>query len=163
ILPLLLGIALGDLLYGLPIDSSGEYTGSFWNLLTPYGIWVGITLLSLTLLHGSTFLILRTTGVVHDRARRLTMPLALIAIVTVLVFTTWTEVLSEKGDIPGPLQAIPLIAIIAAAWAVRDKHDGWAFTATAIAIALSVASIFIDLYPNVMVSSTSSDNNLTVS
>ena len=127
-LPVLLGIALGDLLYGLPIDSSGEYTGSFWNLLTPYGLWVGITLLSLTLLHGSTFLTLRTTGIVHDRARRLTMPFALVAIVTVLVFTIWTQVLSEKGDIPGPLQAIPLIAIVAAAWAVRDRHDGWAFS-----------------------------------
>ncbi len=163
LLPLLFGIALGDLLYGLPIDSSGEYTGNFFDLLTPYGIWVGITLLSLTLLHGSTFLTLRTTGVVYERARRLAMPFALIAIVTVSVFTIWTQVLSDQGDIPGPLQAIPVIAIVAAAWAVRDRHDGWAFTATAIAIALSVISIFIDLYPNVMVSSTSSDNNLTVS
>ena len=79
-----------------------------------------------------------------------------------LVFTIWTQVLSEKGDIPGPLQVIPLIAIVAAAWAVRDRHDGWAFTATAIAIALTIVTIFVDLYPNVMVSSTSSDNNLTV-
>ena len=131
ILPVLFGIALGDLLYGLPIDSNGEFTGSFWSLLTPYGIWVGITLLSLTLLHGSTFLALRTTGIVHDRARKLTMPFALVAIVTVVVFTIWTQVLSDNGDIPGPLQAIPVIAIVAAAWAVRDRHDGWAFAATA--------------------------------
>jgi cytochrome d ubiquinol oxidase subunit II len=163
ILPVLFGIALGDLLYGLPIDSNGEFTGSFWSLLTPYGIWVGITLLSLTLLHGSTFLALRTTGIVHDRARKLTMPFALVAIVTVVVFTIWTQVLSDHGDIPGPLQAIPVIAIVAAAWAVRDRHDGWAFTATAIAIALTIVSIFVDLYPNVMVSSTSEANNLTVS
>jgi hypothetical protein len=61
------------------------------------------------------------------------------------------------------LQAIPIIAVVAAGWSVRDRHDGWAFTATAIAIALTVISIFVDLYPNVMVSSTSSDNNLTVS
>ena len=162
-LPVLFGIALGDLLYGLPIDSNGEFTGSFWSLLTPYGIWVGITLLSLTLLHGSTFLALRTTGIVHDRARKLTMPFALVAIVTVVVFTIWTQVLSDHGDIPGPLQAIPVIAVVAAAWAVRDRHDGWAFTATAIAIALTIVSIFVDLYPNVMVSSTSEANNLTVS
>ena len=49
----------------------------FIDLLTPYGIWVGITLLSLTLLHGSTFLTLRTTGIVHERARRLARPFAL--------------------------------------------------------------------------------------
>ena len=91
------------------------------------------------------------------------MPFALVAIVTVVVFTIWTQVLSDHGDIPGPLQAIPVIAIVAAAWAVRDRHDGWAFTATAIAIALTIVSIFVDLYPNVMVSSTSEANNLTVS
>jgi cytochrome d ubiquinol oxidase subunit II len=45
---------------------------------------------------------------------------------------------------------------------VKDRHDGWAFTATTVAIGLTVATICIDLYPNVMVSSTSSKNNLTV-
>ena len=134
ILPVLFGIALGDLLYGLPIDSSGEFTGSFWSLFTPYGIWVGH--------HSSLAHPVARVDVPraphdrdrHDRARKLTMPFALVAIVTVVVFTIWTQVLSDQGDIPGPLQAIPVIAIVAAAWAVRDRHDGWAFTATAIAI-----------------------------
>ena len=161
-LPLLFGIGIGDLLYGLPIDSNGDFTGSFIDLLTPYGVWVGVTLLSLTLLHGSIFLTLRTTGVVHDRARRLAGPFASIAIGTVVVFTFWTQVLSDQGDIPGPLEFVPLLAIVGAAWAVRDGHDGWAFTATSIAIGLSVASLFIALYPNVMVSSTDEANNLTV-
>jgi cytochrome d ubiquinol oxidase subunit II len=161
-LPLLFGIALGDLLHGLPIDQSGEYTGSFVDLLTPYGIWVGLTLLALTLLHGSTFLILRTTGVVHDRARRLAGPLAVVAVVAVLAFAVWTQTEADQGDIPGPLQAIAVLAVIAAAWSVRDGNDGWAFTATAVAMATTVASIFIDLYPNVMVSSTNSAYNLTI-
>jgi cytochrome d ubiquinol oxidase subunit II len=162
VLPLLFGVALGDLLHGLPIDQSGEYTGSFVDLLTPYGIWVGITLLALTLLHGATFLVLRTSGVVHDRARRLAGPLGLIAVVAVLVFAVWTQVEADQGDIPGPLQLIAVLAIVAAAWAVRDGSDGWAFTATAVAMATTVASIFIDLYPNVMVSSTDPAYNLTV-
>src|SRR6476620_11347069 len=38
--PFLIGVALGDLLNGLPIGSNQEYTGSFWDLLTPYGIFV---------------------------------------------------------------------------------------------------------------------------
>ena len=162
LLPVLFGIALGDLLVGLPIDQNGEYTGTFWDLLTPYGIWVGLTLLSLTLVHGAIFLSLRTTGIVHDRARRLAEPLGIVAIVTVVVFATWTHVLSDRGIVPGPLQVIAVLAIIAAAWAVRDGHDGWAFTVTSVAIGLSVLSIFIDLYPNVMVSSTDSAYNLTV-
>ena len=41
LIPLLLGVGLGDLLHGLPIDSSHEYTGNFIDLLTPYGLWTG--------------------------------------------------------------------------------------------------------------------------
>ena len=59
-------------------------------------------------------------------------------------------------------QVLAVLAIVAAGWSVKDRHDGWAFTATTVAIGLTVATIFIDLYPNVMVSSTSSKNNLTI-
>src|SRR5262249_6347508 len=42
--PFLLGVALGDLLHGLPIGPDQEYTGNFWDLLQPYALWVGLTL-----------------------------------------------------------------------------------------------------------------------
>ena len=54
---------------GLPIDSSHDFTGDFFNLLTGYGLWTGVTLLGLCLLHGATFLKLRTTDQVRERAR----------------------------------------------------------------------------------------------
>jgi len=62
LVPLLLGVALGDLLVGLPIAASNEFTGTFWSLLTPYGLWLGLTLLVLCLLHGATFLGLKAGG-----------------------------------------------------------------------------------------------------
>src|SRR5215469_16014964 len=37
--PFLIGLALGDLLHGLPIDAAHEYTGSFWDLFQPYGVF----------------------------------------------------------------------------------------------------------------------------
>src|SRR5450755_4338418 len=49
LIPLLLGVGLGDLLGGLPINSSHEYTGNFFDLLTPYGLWTGVTLVALCL------------------------------------------------------------------------------------------------------------------
>jgi len=161
-LPVLIGIALGDLLDGLPIDSSGEFTGSFWDLLRPYGIWVGLTLLALSLLHGTTFLLLRTTGIVYDRARRLSTVTAAVALAAVVVFAVWTHVVADRGVVPGPLETIAVLAIVGALWAVHDRHDGWAFAATALAMASSVGSLFVNLYPNVMVSSTNPAYNLTV-
>ena len=62
LVPLLIGIALGDLLHGLPIDKNQNYTGSFWDLLQPYSIYTGITLVAICVLHGATFITLKTTG-----------------------------------------------------------------------------------------------------
>src|SRR5271154_5543090 len=75
LVPLLLGVGFGDLLVGLPIDSSHDFTGNFFDLLTGYGLWTGGTLLSLCLLHGSTFLKLRTTDAVRERSRAAAEPL----------------------------------------------------------------------------------------
>ena len=161
LIPLLLGIGLGDLLHGLPIDSGHEYTGSFWDLLTPYGIWTGLTLLGLCLLHGATFLKLRTTGVLRDRAQALGRPISWGATALVIGFVVWTRTFLGP-DVPDPVQALAVIAVVTAALLVGGEHDGWAFTASAIAIACCVGSIFIELYPNVMVSSTNSAYDLTV-
>ncbi len=60
------------------------------------------------------------------------------------------------------MEVLAVIAVIFAARLAATDHDGWSFSASAVAIAASVGSIFIALYPNVMISSTSAANNLTV-
>jgi cytochrome bd ubiquinol oxidase subunit II len=162
LLPLLLGIALGDLLQGLPINKEGNYTGSFWDLFTGYGVWFGVTLLALSLAHGATYLSLKTTGVVQQRAQRLAGPLSWVAALLVLGFFIWTHVLANRGVLPNPIQIISFLLAVGAAWAVRDHYNGWAFAATTGAIAATVVSLFVSLFPNVMVSSTDSAYDLTV-
>jgi len=162
LLPVLIGVALGDLLHGLPINQSGNYTGSFVDLLTPYGLWVGLTLLILTLAHGAMYLSLKTTGAVMRRAERLAGPLAWAAALVVLGFAVWTHIQSERGVLPGPLEVIAVLLAVAAAWSIRDEHPGWGFAATTATIGVTVGSLFVALHPNVMVSSTNSAYNLTV-
>ncbi len=163
LIPLLLGVGLGDLLNGLPINSQHEFTGNFFDLLTPYGLWTGLTLLGLCLLHGATFLKLRTTDQLRDRASTLTKPLGWVAIALVVGFVIWTRSITSGPDVPDPVEILAVIAVIFAARLASADHDGWAFTASAIAIAATVGSIFINLYPNVMISSTNTAFNLTVS
>jgi cytochrome bd ubiquinol oxidase subunit II len=162
LVPLLIGVGLGDLLNGLPIDSAHEYTGNFFDLLTPCGLWTGVTILGLCLLHGATFLALKTTDEVRERARAVARPLGWAAVVLVLGFVIWTRAVVGHTQVPGPVEVLALLAVIFAARLARSKHEGWAFTASATAIAATVGSIFIDLYPNVMVSSTNAAFNLTV-
>ena len=161
-LPVLLGIALGDLLHGLPINQAGNFTGTFLDLLTPYGIWIGLTLLSLSLAHGAIYLNLKTTGTVQQRAHRLAGPFTWVAVLFVLGFSIWTHVLVGRGVLPNPVQVIAFLLAVGAAWAVRDGFHGWAFAATTATIAATVISLFVSLYPDVMVSSTNPAYNLTV-
>jgi cytochrome d ubiquinol oxidase subunit II len=160
--PLLIGIALGNLLHGLPINASQDYTGSLVNLLQPYAVFTGITLVLLCLLHGATFLSLKTTGEMHQRARREARRIAPYAAVAVIGFIIWTHVTASSTFFLNLIELLAILAVLAAVWLVRDRRDGFAFAATAVTIAACIGSIFVDLYPNVMVSSTNPAYNLTV-
>jgi cytochrome bd-type quinol oxidase subunit 2 len=161
--PLLIGVALGDLLNGLPINSSHEYTGSFWTLLQPYGLFTGVTLVALCALHGATFLGLKTTGELRQRADRLAQRMAPVTGLIVLAFASWSHVTAGKGVFPDLPEIAAVLAVFAVWWLAHDRREGWAFAATTVAMATTVLSIFVDLYPNVMVSTTSTANNLTIS
>jgi cytochrome d ubiquinol oxidase subunit II len=160
--PLLIGIGLGDLLHGLPINSSQNFTGSFWTLLQPYAVYTGVTLVLICLLHGATFLSLKTTGDMHERSRRIARTVAPFTAAAVVGFAIWTHVTSSTTFFLRPLELLAIIAVLAAIWLVYAHRDGFAFTATTITMASCIASIFVGLYPNVMVSSTNPAFNLTV-
>ena len=162
LVPLLIGIALGDLLHGLPIDSAQNYTGSFWDLLQPYGVYTGITLVAICILHGATFITLKTTGQVAGRAARVGARSGPVVALIVIGWAVWTHVTAGKGFWPNPLEIGIVIVVIAAAWLAAERHEGWAFTCTTATIALAMLTLFTDLYPNVMKSSTNSAYNLTI-
>ncbi len=162
LIPLLVGVGLGDLLNGLPINAQHEFTGNFFNLLTGYGLMTGVTLLVLCLLHGATFLALRTTGEIRERARRLAGVVGLIAVIVNVAWVVWTLVVIGGGTVPEPTQIFGLLAVIFAWRLAATAHDGWAFASSAFAIAAAIGQLFIALYPNVMISSTSAAYNLTV-
>jgi cytochrome bd ubiquinol oxidase subunit II len=160
--PLLIGVALGDLLHGLPINSAQNYTGSFWDLLQPYALWTGITLVLICLLHGATFLSLKTTGDMRQRAGLLARRIAPATAAAVLGFVIWTHVTASSTFFLNPVELLAVLAAIAALWLVYEHREGFAFAATTVTIAACIGSIFTGLYPNVMVSSTNPAYNLTV-
>jgi cytochrome bd-type quinol oxidase subunit 2 len=162
LVPLLVGVGLGDLLHGLPINSQHEFTGNFFDLLTGYGLMTGVTLLALCLLHGATFLALRTTGEIRERAQHAGRVLGLVAILLNIAWCIWTLVVIGGGTVPEPTQIFGVIAVIFAQRLATSGNDGWACAASGFAIAASIGQIFIALYPNLMVSSTNRAYNLTV-
>lgn len=160
--PLLIGLGLGDLLAGLPLDSDGEFTGDFWDLLTPYGLLVGLTLAVLCLVHGATFLGLKSGDGVRARSLVAASRLRWVAFVLLVAYVAWTFTLSDRSVLTGVLLALALAGGVGAVMATRRTRDGWAFVATAVTIGATVAALFAALYPDVIVSSTDPAYSLTV-
>ena len=74
----------------------------------------------------------------------------------------WTHVSSTGTFFLRPLELLAILAVLAAVWLVYERRDGFAFAATAVTMASCIVSIFVGLYPNVMVSSTNPAYSLTV-
>lgn len=163
---LLWGVAFANILRGVPIGAHEAYYGSFFNLLNPYALVGGVTTLLLFTLHGAVFASLKTTGDLHDRAAGAARTLAPVAALAVLAFLAWTyanaHAQHDTGLVPPLVPVLAIAAVAAVGWLLREKLEAWAFVATATAIVGVVATIFLNLYPRVMVSSLSKAYDLTI-
>jgi cytochrome bd ubiquinol oxidase subunit II len=160
--PLMIGIWLGNLLAGVPINASHTFTGSVADLLQPYAIFTGITLVAVCILHGGTFIALKTDGAVRVRAARAARLSAPVSALIVLAFICWTHAISGKGTLLNPVELLVFLGALAAGTLAFDRREGWAFAATSVVMGLAIVTIFVDLYPRVMVSSTNAAYSLTV-
>ena len=164
---LIWGIGLSNLLYGVPLDSNGNYTGTFWDLFSAYTVFAGIAVVLFFVFHGAVFLTLKTTGDLLVRATRAAHLLAVPAAAVAAAFMIWTVVVAvdrnDKSVFPPVLPAVLGIAAVALAVAfVFQGRMGRAFAATGLGVILLVATLFTSLYPRVMVSSTNFAYSLTV-
>jgi cytochrome bd ubiquinol oxidase subunit II len=163
---LIWGVALSNLLYGVPLDANGDFTGTFWDLFSPYTVLAGIAVIALFAFHGATFLTLRTTGALLDRVSRTARVLSFPALVLGVAFlATTVGVAMDRNDkdlFPPVLPAaLGIVALLLAAILVRSR-SGWAFALTAAGTVLTVVTLFTSLYPRVMVSDPNFGNSLTV-
>jgi len=165
---LIWGVGLANLLYGTPINSSGDFDGSFWDLFNGYTLLAGVAVVAIFAFHGATYLTLRTQGDLLDRAGRASRRLAAVSAVLGTVFLIWTVVVAvdrnDKDVFPPVLPAaIGIAALVLAVLLAHRRNQLWAFAMTAVAAISVVVTLFTSLFPRVMVSSTDFANSLTVS
>ncbi|MGW2626816.1 cytochrome d ubiquinol oxidase subunit II [Micromonospora taraxaci] len=154
------GVAFANILRGVPLDADHEYVGGLVDLLHPYALLGGATTLALFLTHGAVFLALKTTGDIRERAGALAVRLGVAAAVLAVGFLTWT--LSIRSSTSAVVLAVgAALALLGGLAAARVRREGWAFTGTAVAIGLAVATLFAALFPNVLPSTLDAAGTLT--
>ncbi|MDD9379672.1 cytochrome d ubiquinol oxidase subunit II [Streptomyces sp. ZAF1911] len=139
-----------------------ERHGHPLDLLHPYALLGALATLSLFTLHGALFAALKTKGVVRDRARAKVRPLANVTTVVVGAFLFWTQVHHGRQICGLIVLGVAVVALVATVKQSATHHDGRAFALSAVAVAATVAVLFLSLLPDVMPSSTDPARSLTV-
>src|SRR4051812_34696924 len=166
--PLLWGIALANLLSGVPLDGKGQFAGGIGDLFSAYTVFAGLVVVVLFAFHGATFLVLRTSGALCERAAAATRRLAVPAAVGMIAFLAWTVAVAvdhnQRGALgPAVPAAVGAVAVLLAAASAVRRRSGLAFGMTALATVAWIATLFTGLYPRVLVSDPTFANSLTVS
>ena len=133
---LLYGVALGNVILGIPLNSSMDYTGNFFTLLRPFPLLIGLFGLAAILLQGATFAAYKTEGQIQKRARSFAQKLWII-----YVFLMILGLLVSIFTIPGSAEkwlawfftAVVTVSLILIKIGISKKRDGQAFLLSSVA------------------------------
>lgn len=164
--PFLFGIMFTSMISGMPIDAHMEMNAAWTDVINGYTILGGVTITGLCFLHGLTFITLRTDEELRVRARKMAGRFLPVQAVLLVALVIWTGLATElfATRFAWSVVVIVLGALsVALSWHfLRVKREGWAFAMTGATIVLTVAAMFIGLFPRVMISSLGEAYDLTV-
>lgn len=152
-----LGVAVGNLIRGIPLDNTREFIGDLGSFLHPYALLVGCFAVALFAMHGSLYILLKTEGALHDKMR----PRAYSAIIFFVILYAITT-MSTLIYMPHMLHAlherpfffaVALLNLFAVANIPREVffgRDGRAFLSSCVNILCLIALYGIGTYPNVV-------------
>lgn len=150
-----LGLVMGNLIRGIPLDANKEFIGGFFDLLDPYAIIIGVMAVALFFMHGSIYTLMKTEGELHDKMRSWTNPsiiffiitYALATMATLIYMPHMTEIIKTR-PIFFVVAVLNMLAIANIPREIQRGRDGWAFISSCANIALLMALYGIGTYPN---------------
>jgi cytochrome d ubiquinol oxidase subunit II len=165
----LMGIALGNIITGIPLDVNGEFTGTFLGMIKPYTILVGATTVALFMMHGAIYGVMKTEGELHNKMRgwvNNTIIFFVICYVTTTMATLvyYPHMTQHFKDYPY-LFIVAVLNMLAVANIPREimhGNDFKAFLSSAASIAALMALFAIGLFPNIVISHPIPGNSLTI-
>jgi cytochrome d ubiquinol oxidase subunit II len=166
---LLIGVAMGNIAWGIPLDERGEFMGTFWTLLGPYPILLGVTTVALFMMHGAIYALIKTDGTLHDKLHGWINNCIIFFIICYAVTTMATLIyvphMADRVRANPWLFSIAMVNMLAIANIPREIHRGrdWsAFLSSCMAM-LALMSLFgLEMYPNLVLSNPNEANSLTI-
>ncbi|MCP2244700.1 cytochrome d ubiquinol oxidase subunit II [Lentzea aerocolonigenes] len=147
------GLVIATTVLGLPIDANGDRVGSPFAAITWQAVLGGLAIAGYALVHGAIFVALKTEGEIRERARRMALtmaPVALLPLVALLLYVAG-------------VWALPVLLFAGLAlWRLWAGREGQSFALMGLAVTATVVVLFASLYPNVLPSTLDPAYSLTV-
>lgn len=166
---LLLGVALGNIAWGVPLAADHEFAGSFWSLLNPYALLIGVTTVALFMMHGAIYIVLKTEGPMHDTARgwvNNTIILFIICYVTAtmatLLYVPHMVDTIKRHPIIFVLALLNMLAIANIPREIHHRRDFRAFLSSCASMAALMALFGVGMFPDLVHASNAPDYSLTI-
>ncbi len=166
---LLIGVALGNIVWGIPLNQHRDFVGTFLELLNPYALMVGVTTVALFMMHGAIYLVMKTEGELHNRIRDWIRN-TIIFFVIMYFMTTMVTLLFVPHMVTSIkthpwLFALPVLNLLAVANIPREAYKGRdfrAFISSCAAMAFLLALFGLGIYPNMIYSLPNPELSLTI-
>jgi cytochrome d ubiquinol oxidase subunit II len=169
LLAFLLGFILGNVALGVPLDKDHIYRGEFSDFINPYAIMVGITSLSLFMMHGAIYLVMKTEDRLYAKltiiVRRTTIFFVISCVITSFYTLLYIPHLVDQIHNSPSMFILPVIMIIAIANIARQvtkRKYLFAFLSSAVVISVLLIIVSLELYPTIIYSPVNPENSLTV-
>lgn len=157
LIAMILGIILGNMIRGINLDVHKEFSGTMGELFNPYACLVGVLTVSLFLMHGSIYILMKTEGEFHDKMRSRTNPCIIFFIICYAVTTMATliympHMIEAFRDRPY-FFLVAIVNLLSVANIPREislGRDGRAFLSSCLNILCLLALYGIGTYPDVI-------------
>lgn len=169
LLAVLYGVAVGNVIAGVPLNAAGYFQGLFGWMLNPYALLMGLFSVILLALHGANYLAMKTLGPLQDRARHQGAFLWGATLVLVIALTIATFAIHPT--LSANFRAVPVLILVPLAGLALlllmrryqlEHRDGRAFLCSAGVIISLLAATGIGLYPYLLPSSPNPARSLTI-
>ncbi|MCX7880576.1 MAG: cytochrome d ubiquinol oxidase subunit II [Ignavibacteria bacterium] len=165
----LLGVAMGNIITGVPLNEMGDFVGNFWTLISPYTVLTGITTVALFMMHGTIYLAMKTEGEVHQKVvgwiNNTIIFFVICYVSTTMITLVYVPHMSAPFKDNPILFIIPLLNMLAIANIPREIHHrryGWAFISSCASIAALLALFAIGIFPNLVISNPNPEFSLNI-
>ena len=169
LIALSLGLMLGNVALGLPLNERHEFVGNWLSFFNPFSIMVAITTLALFMLHGAIYLAMKTENRLYTKLSLLAKNFTVFFLVAFGITTLYTLLyiphLSDTIRSSAAYFALPLLMFLAIANIPRQLNKGkwrYAFISSSITIASLLAMVALEVFPYLLLATNDAHNSITI-